>query len=81
MKNPTFHQVGNTYRRMTPEEAKDKVERGEHFGHPEAAMPSDAERVHEWTMALRFAPEDQKLVKKAGSSDSPMEETVKSGFW
>ncbi|CAL1158092.1 unnamed protein product [Cladocopium goreaui] len=56
--------VGNTYRRMTPEEAKDKVERGEHFGHPEAAMPSDAERVHEWTMALRFAPEDQKLVKK-----------------
>lgn len=27
-------------------------------------MPSDAERVHEWTMALRFAPEDQKLVKK-----------------
>mmetsp|Transcript_43719 Transcript_43719/g.81562 ORF Transcript_43719/g.81562 Transcript_43719/m.81562 type:complete len:656 (-) Transcript_43719:233-2200(-) len=58
-------QVGNTYKRLPDQEAELRAARGEHFGRSDMPMPSDAERVHEWTMALRFArPEEQSLVKK-----------------
>ena len=57
-------QVGNLYRRIAAEDAAARVQRGEFFGRDDMAMPSDAERVHEWTMAVRFGAEDQRLVKK-----------------
>jgi len=53
--------IGNTYKRLTPEEAQERP----HYGHPGATPPGDAERVHEWTMMIRFeVPEDEALVRK-----------------
>lgn len=53
--------LGNTYKRLTQEESE---ERG-HYGHPDAALPEGAARIHEWTMELRFDnPEDEAQVDK-----------------
>lgn len=52
---------GNTYRRLSDEEAESR----EHYGQPGAVPPNGAKRIHEWTMQLRFdSPDDSTLVKK-----------------
>jgi len=52
-------QFGNTYRRLSREDAEGRQPLG--VGPP----PPGAERVHEWTMELRFeSPEDAALVQK-----------------
>lgn len=54
-------QVGNTYHRLTPAEAEARLQQG-HYGVSDT--PAGAERVHEWTMMLRFPEDTLGLVNK-----------------
>jgi len=54
-------QVGNTYHRLTPAEAEVRLQQ-RHYGISDP--PAGAERVHEWTMVLRFPEDTQGLVNK-----------------
>ncbi|CAE7898551.1 YAF9, partial [Symbiodinium necroappetens] len=54
-------QVGNTYHRLTPAEAEARLQQG-HYGVSDT--PPGTERVHEWTMMLRFPEDTLGLVNK-----------------